>query len=207
MHGLSAWDAKRYIQDMDEMGKAKLPQATPLKEAIRTARIEAAERSAVVVDLRDAELARLELLNEQLEPLFREIAPEHIDLFDRGISRGSTPRLWIDMVAHVAMGRDKRTYRLLQDGVHGRRLIAEAAEVEPMVASITQYVARRLVAREQMIAGIASETEKPIPVASGSKPRERGGGSAFFLFLFGLLLGGVIVYGLTVNGMLPLMIP
>jgi hypothetical protein len=192
---------------MDETGKAKLPQATPLKEAIRSARIEAAERSAVIVDLRDAERARLELLNDQLEPLFKDIAPEHIDLFDRGISQGSTPRLWIDMVSHVAMGRDKRTYRLLQDGVHGRRVVAEAAEVEPMVAAITQYVARRLVAREQMIAGIASETESPvIAKAPEPKPRRRGG-AAFFLFLFGLALGAAAVYGLIVNGKLPLMVP
>jgi hypothetical protein len=193
---------------MDETGKAKLPPATPLKEAIRTARIEAAERSAVVVDLRDAELARLELLNEQLEPLFKDIAPEHLDLFDRGISQGTTPRLWIDMVAHVAMGRDKRTYRLLQDGVHGRRLIAEAAEVEPMVTAITQYVARRLVAREQMIAGIASETDKPV-VASApeAEPHRRGGGAVFFMFLVGLALGAGAIYALFVNGKLPLMIP
>lgn len=193
---------------MDETGKAKLPQVTPLKEAIRTARIEAAERSAVVVDLRDAERARLELLNEQLDPLFRDIAPEHIDLFDRGISQGTTPRLWVDMVTHVAMGRDKRTYRLLQDGVHGRRLIAEAAEVEPMVTAITQYVARRLVAREQMIAGIASETEKPVTVqAPESQPQRRGSAGAFLLFLFGLALGAAAVYGLIVNGKLPLTMP
>ena len=44
----------------------------PLKEAVREARIEAAERSAVVVDLRDADVARLELLNDALDPLFRE---------------------------------------------------------------------------------------------------------------------------------------
>lgn len=193
---------------MDETGKAKLPQATPLKEAIRSARIEAAERSAVVVDLRDAERARLELLNDQLDPLFKDIAPEHLDLFDRGISQGSTPRVWIDMVAHVAMGRDKRTYRLLQDGVHGRRVIAEAAEVEPMVAAITQYVARRLVAREQMIAGIASETESPVIArAAEAQPQKRGGGAAFFLFLFGLALGAAAVYGLIVNGKLPLTMP
>lgn len=193
---------------MDETGKAKLPQASPLKEAIRSARIEAAERSAIVVDLRDAERARLELLNDQLDTLFKDIAPEHLDLFDRGISQGTTPRLWIDMVAHVAMGRDKRTYRLLQDGVHGRRLIAEAAEVEPMVAAITQYVARRLVAREQMIAGIASETESPvIPKAAEAERRERGRGAVFFMFLVGLALGGAAVYGLIVNGKLPLTMP
>ena len=70
---------------------------------LRQARIEAADRTGVVVDLRDAEVARLEILNEALDPLFAEI-PEQVDLFDRGISQGETPRLWIDVVAHVRDG-------------------------------------------------------------------------------------------------------
>jgi len=53
-----------------------------LKDAVREARIEAAERSAVVVDLRDADVARLELLNDALDPMFKDI-PEGVDLFDR----------------------------------------------------------------------------------------------------------------------------
>jgi hypothetical protein len=87
---------------------------------VREARIESAERSGVVVDLRDAEFARLELLNEALDPLFADI-PEEVDLFDRGISQGDTPRLWIDVVAHVVMGRDKRTYRFVRTAVSAAR--------------------------------------------------------------------------------------
>ena len=82
----------------------------------------------MVVDLRDAELARLELLNEALDPLFEEIPPE-IELFDRGISRGDTPRLWIDAIAHVAMGRDKRRYRFVQDTRYGRKVLAESNDI------------------------------------------------------------------------------
>src|SRR3984885_1946684 len=85
-----------------------------LRDALRQARIEAADRTGVVVDLRDAEVARLEILNEALDPLFAQI-PDTVDLFDRGISQGETPRLWIDVVAHVLMGRDKRIYRFVQD--------------------------------------------------------------------------------------------
>ena len=90
--------------------KAKAVQADQagapahLKDAVRQARIETAERTGVVVDMRDAELARLELLNEALDPLFAEIPPD-VELFDRGISRGDTPRLWVDAIeigrAHV----------------------------------------------------------------------------------------------------------
>src|SRR5215813_12206608 len=93
---------------------AETESPSPLKEAIHQARVEAAERTNVIVDLRDAELARLELLNEALNPLFADVPPE-IDLLDRGISRGEAPRLWIDSVAHVAMGRDKRLFRFLHD--------------------------------------------------------------------------------------------
>ncbi len=105
-------------------GEAQPP--SPLKEAMHEARVEAAERTSVVVDLRDAELARLELLDDALDPLFAEIPPD-VDLFDRGVSRGETPRLWIDAVAHVAMGRDKRAYRFLHDTRIGRRVLAEFA--------------------------------------------------------------------------------
>jgi hypothetical protein len=121
-----------------------------LKEAIHQARVEAAERTSVIVDLRDAELARLELLNEALNPLFSEVAPE-VDLFDRGISRGETPRLWIDAVAHVAMGRDKRLYRFLHDSRIGRRVLAESHDVPEIVQAVTAYVARRLVERQRAL--------------------------------------------------------
>ena len=53
-------------------------------------------------------------LNEALDPLFAQV-PDQVDLFDRGISQGDTPRLWIDVVAHILMGRDKRMYRFVQD--------------------------------------------------------------------------------------------
>jgi Protein of unknown function (DUF3040) len=123
---------------------------SPLTQAMHEARIEAAERTSVVVDLRDAEVARLELLNEALDPLFAEIAPE-VDLFDRGVSRGETPRLWIDPVAHVAMGRDKRIYRFLHDTRIGRHVIAESHEIADLVQAVTSYVARRLVERQRAL--------------------------------------------------------
>jgi hypothetical protein len=128
------------------------PRPSPLKQALRQARIDAAERTGVVVDLRDAELARLELLNEALDPVFADVPPE-IEVFDRGISKGDSPRLWVDMVAHVSMGRDKRTYRFLQDSRFGRRVLAESADIVEVAQAITHYVARRLVERERALAG------------------------------------------------------
>ncbi len=124
--------------------------ASPLKAAMHQARVDAAERTTVVIDLRDAEVARLDLLNEALDPLFAEIPPE-VDLFDRGISRGDTPRLWIDAVAHVAMGRDKRGYRFLQDSRLGRVVLAESHNIPDIVQAVTAYVARRLIERQRAL--------------------------------------------------------
>jgi hypothetical protein len=125
-------------------------EPSSLTKAMHQARVEAAERTSVVVDLRDAEVARLELLNEALDPLFAEIAPE-VELFDRGISRGDTPRLWLDAVAHIAMGRDKRIYRFLHDTRMGRHVIAESHEIPDIVQAVTTYIARRLVERRRAL--------------------------------------------------------
>src|SRR5450759_831373 len=133
--------------------KAETPTGEPpnvLKSAVREARIEAAERSAVVVDLRDADVARLELLNDALDPTFKDI-PGGIEQFDRGVSKGDVPRLWVDVIAHVEMGRDKRQYRFVQDTRYGRAVLAESYEVPEMVQAVTRYVARRLVERERAL--------------------------------------------------------
>src|SRR5450756_2008584 len=138
--------------------KAETPTGEPpnvLKSAVREARIEAAERSAVVVDLRDADVARLELLNDALDPTFKDI-PKDVELFDRGVSKGDVPRLWVDVIAHVEMGRDKRQYRFVQDTRYGRAVLAESYEVPEMVQAVTRYVARRLVERERALADDAA---------------------------------------------------
>jgi hypothetical protein len=144
--GFLMWGRKR---KSDAPAIAAAPPS-PLTQAMYQARVEAAERTSVVVDLRDAEVARLELLNEALDPLFAEIPPE-VELFDRGVSRGDTPRLWIDSVAHIAMGRDKRAYRLLHDTRVGRRVLAESHDIPDMVQAVTSYVARRLVERQRAL--------------------------------------------------------
>src|SRR3954470_23674997 len=163
------------------------PAASPLKDAVRAARIDAAERSGVVVDLRDAELARLELLNDALDPLFKEI-PASIELFDRGISRGDTPRLWVDAIAHVGMGRDKRVYRFVQDSRFGRTVLAESYEVPAIVDAVTHYVARRLVERERALADDASSNQIVARRAAELDRRSRRG-SMFRSFVLGLIVG------------------
>jgi hypothetical protein len=165
----------------------EIVQPSPLKAAIHAARIEAAERTSVVVDLRDADVARLELLNEALNPLFAEI-PSEVDLFDRGVSRGDTPRLWIDAVAHVAMGRDKRMYRFLHDTRVGRRVLAESHEIGEIVKAVTDYAARRLIERERALdedPEFITRIPRPEAARALRRRRRRGWGS----FLLGFVLG------------------
>jgi hypothetical protein len=174
---------------------AKAEEATPprLKEAVRQARIEAAERTSVVVDLRDAEVARLELLNEALDPIFAEISPE-IELFDRGISRGDTPRLWIDVVAHVIMGRDKRMYRLVQDTSYGRRVLAESFEIDKIVDAVTKYVAQRMVERERALAAGSTPLLGHEAMRELKAQQRRRRWAAFKAFVFGLLMGATALF-------------
>ena len=163
-----------------------------LRDALRQARLESAERTGVIVDLRDAEVARLEILNEALEPLFREI-PDNIEMFDRGVTRGDPPRLWIDVVGHVDMGRDKRTYRFVQDSRYGRKVMAESSEVREMVEAVTKYVARRIIERERALAA----DERPLlqdPVRD-ARFRRRMRWRGFRAFVYGLLLGIAAVIG------------
>jgi hypothetical protein len=166
-----------------------------LKAAVRDARIEAAERSGVVVDLRDADVARLELLNEAFTSLFEEI-PKDVDLFDRGISRGDVPRLWIDVIAHIEMGHDKRQYRFVQDTRYGRAVLAESYEIPEMVASVRRYVARRMVERERALAD-------DVPFGQGSAlkmveyEQRRSRIRAVRTFFYGLVVGFVVLFALA----------
>jgi hypothetical protein len=164
----------------------------PLKEAVRKTRIEIAEKSSVVVDLRDAEVARLELLNDALDPMFGEMPPE-IDLFDRGISQGDTPRLWLDAISHVIMARDKRRYRFVQDTRFGRKVLAESNDIAEIVEAVTHYVAARIIERERALA----EDEGPMHARlyqglHGSRRRSRW--RTFRAFVVGLVAGGVALF-------------
>jgi hypothetical protein len=158
-----------------------------LRDALRQARIEAADRTGVVVDLRDAEVARLEILNEALDPLFAQV-PDQVDLFDRGISQGDTPRLWIDVVAHVVMGRDKRIYRFVQDSRFGRIVIAESHDTARIVDAVTDYVARRMIEREHAM--VASPMVETVAI----EPPRR---SRFWPFVFGFIVGALALFSLA----------
>ncbi|MGD1037132.1 MAG: hypothetical protein ABR878_08030 [Roseiarcus sp.] len=152
---------------MDERKSDHLkPVPSSLQAAIRRARVESAEQSQAVADLREAEIARLELLLEAIRPVLDQ-APEGVALFDPGIAYGERPRLFLDMIGFVDLGHDRRTYRFFQDTRHGRVLIAESVLIERIVAAMTNYIARRLVEREQ---ALASDWRSGAASSNGAKP-------------------------------------
>jgi hypothetical protein len=130
------------------------------------ARVDEAERSEVISDMRGAEYARLEMLEEALAPLLAEV-PKNLDLFDVAIMPGGHPRLFIDMIGFVEMNRDLRSYRLVQDTRHGRFILAETANIEAMVDAVADYMGRRLIEREKALA--ADRRRFPTQFGRGSK--------------------------------------
>lgn len=162
-----------------------------LTSALRRARLANAERSDVLADLREAEVARLEILRDHLAPVLAQV-PKDCDLFDVGLTHGERPRLFIDHVGFIEMGRDRRVYRFLQDTRHGRVTIGESDNVATVVEAITEYIAHRLIEREKALAfdfagqsgarAFSNEAKKKRIVASSSSsaaslpaPRRPGG--------------------------------
>lgn len=137
-----------------------------LSEVVREVKIAAAEREDVVVDMKEADRARLELLAEELVPVFDEV-PDENEQFDFVISSGLQPRLWIDAVAHVHMGPDRRTYRFVRDTRQGRIVMAETGNMMSIADSVTHYIAERIVERQRFL-----ETEQVRPDMYGTPPSQ-----------------------------------
>jgi hypothetical protein len=123
-----------------------------LSDAMREVRIAKADRNDVVIDLKDADRARLEILAEQLKPVIDEIPAEDCQ-FDFAISTGLQPRLWVDATSHVMLARDRRTYRFVRDTRHGRVVLCESADIKQVQDKVTNYVAERIVDRQRMLEG------------------------------------------------------
>jgi hypothetical protein len=187
---------------------AELPRAVPpdLKALVRRAKLEDAERSSVVAELRGAEQARLELLRDALEPVFAQV-PAEAELFDHGLVPGEKPRLFIDIVAFVEMSRDRRCYRFIQDTRAGTIVLAESDRIEAMSRHVANYLARRLIEREKALsaplpslrrdeAGAtggslvdAHEDTDPARAKIAAKRRRADRWQLLVTLLFGMLLG------------------
>jgi len=190
-----------------------------LRDTIRKVRTAETERADVVVELRDAERARLELLAEELRSVFNEV-PADDEQFIFTVAAGTPPRLWIDMTSYVVMGRDRRSYRFLKDTRLGRTVILESAKLDDVADTITHYVAERIIERERALEGdwltkrvmrdeaarreerhemtrrqereaVAAAAFAPAPPRPGLDPRNLGWLVA--AFLGGILIGAAVL--------------
>lgn len=160
-----------------------------LAEAIRDVKNAVADRDDVVVDIREAQRTRLELLADDLKPVFADV-DEDDERFDFAISAGAQPRLWIDSVAHVTMGRDRRTYRFLRDTRLGRVVLAESSDIKQVADQVTRYIAERVIERRRMLEGEVTPFDPRLYTA-----QEEGGTTKRSSVLRGLgviLLGGLV---------------
>jgi hypothetical protein len=123
-----------------------------LADAVRGAQIAAADRGDVVVDMKEADLARIEILAHDLKPVFDDVPVDDLQ-WDFAISKGQQPRLWIDSTSHVMMDRDRRTYRFVRDTRLGRIVVAESPDVQPISDAVTNYIAERIVERQRLMEG------------------------------------------------------
>ncbi|GHC65475.1 hypothetical protein GCM10010136_08190 [Limoniibacter endophyticus] len=142
------------------------------------------------------------MLVAELEPVLADV-PDDLDWFDFALSNGEKPRFWIDAVAHVSLGRDKRTLRFLKDTRAGRIVLAESADISAIAKVVTRYIADRMVERQRLIHG------EPVGVKQGSLKKDSAQVSstefrrsrmsvtaAFGLVLCGLIIGLLMATGL-----------
>lgn len=169
-------------------------QARRLTEIIREVKNAAADRDDVVVELREASHTRLELMAAELAPFFAQV-PADMDLFDFTISSGLQPRLWIDAISHVAMARDRRTYRFVKDTRAGRVVLAEDTAIKPVADQVARYVAERMIERERLMEGSAEPAVPGLHMREGEEETTvvRRGGWPAFLSGLGLVAAGALV--------------
>ena len=171
-----------------------------LADAIREVKNAAADREDVVVELREAQKMRLEMLAAELAPIFADV-PDDAG-FDFVISSGTQPRLWIDAVSHVTMGRDRRTYRFLRDTRLGRVVLAESHEIKPVADQVTRYIAERIVERQRMIDGdvepllVRSPAADEVEAAAEAPSRWRAFLGGLMLVLSGAAVGLIVTAAL-----------
>jgi hypothetical protein len=169
-----------------------------LADTIRQVKNAAADRDDVVVDLREQQRTRLELLAEELKPVFADV-PREDDRFDLAISAGNQPRLWIDCVAHVTMGRDRRTYRFLRDTRLGRVVLAESIDARPVAEQVTRYIAERIIERQRVLEGDVTHVALDSSVGETADVQAtRGSRTGAVMRGIGMvLLGGIVGAGLV----------
>jgi hypothetical protein len=124
-----------------------------LREAIRKARLDEAERLDLSADHRDGEIARLDLLKAELEAVFAEI-PDHDDRFNLVLVPSRPARLWIDLFTYAAIDDASGAYLFVRNSESGRRTLFSATNASDIADRITRYMAHEIVRRERIEAAL-----------------------------------------------------
>lgn len=176
---------------MDHSAKAiDHPAASrSLRDAIRKARLEEAERLDEAADQREGELARLDLLNAELESVFAEI-PNHDDRFNLALVPSRPARLWIDLFTYVTVEEGANAYLFMRNSENGRRTLFRSTNVAETADRITDYVAAQIVQRERLEAGLTHPGGPSRFVPEEDRPRVNTR-MVIMSFIVGLLTGAV----------------
>lgn len=168
----------------------RLPGDQGLDGALRQARLAEAAHFEAVLDIRDAQTLRLQVLKDELAPavLANVEAASFVDL---ALVPGDPPRLWIDLITSIIMAPDPRTYRLVQDGPGGRQTLLETADRVEMLDRVKQHIAHRLISREREKSGIKTQSPKVPGYSNGALVLAWLSGfsiGALALFIVGILI-------------------
>ncbi len=140
--------------------EAHLSGEERLKAAIRQAKTAQADRLDSITDIRETDIARLELLLQDLQPVF-DAVPAVDEQWDFCLNKGMQPRLWLDASAFVMIARDRRSYRFVRDTRLGRIILADNKDIKVISEAVTRYIASRILERERLMDDWTSE----VPVA------------------------------------------
>lgn len=187
----SAEKEEKGFSAMDHSVKAAAHPAASrsLRDAIRKARLEEAERLDQAADHRDGELARLELLKVELETVFADI-PNHDDRFNLALVPSRPARLWIDLFTYVTVDDGTNVYLFVRNSENGRRTLFRSTNVAEMADRITDYVAAQIVHRERMEAALLQPDAGPEAGLADDKP-QLNTRMVVMSFIIGLLTGAV----------------
>ncbi len=189
------------IKDIEE----EIARKRSLASALAEVKNRQADRDDVVVDLKEAERARLELLAEEIKPLFDDLADDN-QQFEFALTNGKPPRLWIDMTAHVSMGRDRRSYRFLKDTRAGRTILVESHDMQAIADVIGNYVAERVLERERILEGEWESIRLEEETAANIRRKEKKASRQSFLwFVIGFAASAAALYAWVRFGEFPVM--
>lgn len=167
----------------------RVPGDQGLSGALRQARLSEAAHFEAVLDIRDAQTLRLQVLKDELVPVVKS-NPDAASFVDLALVPGDPPRLWIDLITQIVMAPDPRTYRLVQDTPGGRQTLLETGDRKEMVEKVQQHVAHRMVAREREKVGVVAP--KPTIIGHSTAALIFAWLSGFSIGVIALFVAGVL---------------